>query len=311
MTSLRVRPLADAPFGAEISGLDPARLTAEDRAAILEAHREGRGLLYFRFDRLLEAAELHALTSVFGDNEFAPGMVTGYGRGPVAGEQARTVDEQVADLQARGVDPYLTHLGNVDPVTEEVRPVDDKFFAEWEWHTDMSYIEVPPTFSLLHGRRIPIEGGDTWFASQVLAAEGLPAELRSRIDGMEIKHDSTYTSAGILRPGMEKPANPMVAEGTAHPVLRRVPETGQEALFLGRRTNAYLVGLELDESEALLDALWAAATRPEYCYRHRWQVGDTVVWDNRMLLHKREPFPADERRFMWRTQTRGERVVSV
>ena len=310
MATMDVRPLPEAPFGAQVTGFDPSRLTDTDRDQILEAHRQGRGLVCFRFGRLLEADELHALTSVFGANEFAPGLITGYGRGRVDGEAELTIDEQVERLRARGVDPFLTHLGNADPVTLEARPTDDTFYGEWEWHTDMSYIEVPPTFSLLHGRRLPAEGGDTWFASQVLALEGLPPDLRAQVGELQLKHDSTYTSSGLLRPGMSVPTTPVEAQGAIHPVVRRVPSTGQEALFLGRRTNGYLVGLDLDESERLLDRLWAEATRPEYCYRHRWAVGDTVVWDNRLLLHKRDPVPADEVRFMWRTQTKGEAVLA-
>ncbi len=282
----------------------------EEREALREAHRDGRGLICVRSDRMLEAEELHALTSVFGPSEFAPGMVAGIGRGSTGDDASASLDEQVARLREQGVDPYITHLGNVDPRTHEPAKLDGKFFGEWEWHTDMSYIDVPPTFSLLHARQIPATGGDTSFASQVMAAAGLSPGLRARIEGRSIKHDSTYTSAGMIRPGMTEPATPIDAIGAIHPILRRVPETGQEALYLGRRTNGWIVDLPLDESEELLDVLWAEATKDAYTYRHRWQVGDTVIWDNRMLLHKRDPFPDDDIRFMWRTQTRGEPVVA-
>ena len=311
MVTVQARQLDGAPFGAEVTGLDPGHLDDAALAALRDAHREGRGLVYIRLGRLLEADELHAITATFGPGELAPGMVTGVGRGSSDDGDDGSIDEQLARLRDRGVDPYLTHLGNVDPQSHEPTPVGQSFFGEWEWHTDMSYIDVPPTFSILHARQIPATGGDTWFASQVLAAAGLPDELRNRIEGRHIKHDSTYTSSGALRPGMTEPATPIEAIGATHPILRRVPETGQEALFLGRRTNAWIVGLPLAESDDLLDALWAEATRDAYCYRHRWQVGDVVIWDNRMLLHRRDPFPDDDIRFMWRTQTRGEVVVAV
>ena len=186
-----------------------------------------------------------------------------------------------------------------------------KFFGEWEWHSDMSYIPAPPTFSLLHSRRVPTEGGDTGFCSQVLAARTLPTELRARVEGHFIKHDSTYSSNGVIRPGMAVPATPVDALGEVHPILRQIPGTGQEALFLGRRTNGYVNGLSLDESEALLDELWAHATQPAFTYRHHWSVGEVVVWDNRVVMHRRHPVDADEIRFMWRTQTRGESVVAT
>ena len=304
-----MRPLPDARFGAEITGADPGNLTPRQRELIRDAHRDGHGLLCFSFERLLEADELHALTAVFGENEFAPGKIDGIGRGSRAGQPPRTVAEQVAELRARGDDPYVAYIGNLDPATLEAKPVDGKFYGEWEWHSDMSYLAVPPTFSLLHAREVPAEGGDTGFCSQVMAARQLPTALRQRVLGREIKHDSTYASSGILRPGMAVPRSPIEAAGHPHPVIRRIPGTEQEALFLGRRTNAWVVGMPLQESERLLDELWNHATQPQFCYRHQWRVGQVVVWDNRMLLHMRYPLPSDAVRFMWRTQTRGEAVL--
>ena len=308
---LTARQLPGAPFGVEITGGDPGNLTAPQREQIWDAHRAGHGLICFSFERLLEADELHALTAVFGDNEFAPGKIDGIGRGMRAGQERRSVEEQVAELRARGDDPYMGYIGNLDPASLEAKPVDGKFYGEWEWHTDMSYIAVPPTFSLLHARVVPDEGGDTGFCSQTMAARELPPALRQRVRGREIKHDSTYGSSGVLRPGMTAPDSPIEAIGHPHPIIRIVPETGQEALFLGRRTNAYVVGMPFDDSERLLDELWRHATGPQFCYRHRWRVGQVVVWDNRMLLHMRHPMAGDAVRFMWRTQTRGEAVVPV
>jgi taurine dioxygenase len=311
MTSLDVQPLQGARFGAEIRGLDPLAISDDDVESIWRAYRDRHGLLCFTFGRLLEADELHALTAVFGENELAPGKVVGVGRGNRAGEKERSIDSQIAELRAKGDDPFMTYIGNVDPTTLEATNVPDKFYGEWEWHTDMSYIDIPPTFSLLHARTIPDEGGDTGFSSQVMAAAALPAELREKIVHAQLKHDSTYGSSGILRPGMTPPVSPIEAIGSVHPILRRVGTTGEEALFLGRRTNGYIVGLPLEESEALLEELWAHATRPEFCYRHRWQIGQVIVWDNRMLLHKRHPLDDDKVRFMWRTQTKGEAVVAA
>ena len=304
---IEVRPLEGAAFGAKVSGVDPRAITPARRDAILEACRDALGLLVFDFGRLLEADELHALTAVFGANEYAPGLINGFGRKAAPGEAETSVAAQEAALRARGVDPYLAFIGNLDPATLEAAPVDAKFFGEWEWHTDMSYIDVPPTYSLLHARDIPAEGGDTGFCSQALAARALPPALRARVLELEIKHDSTYSSNGVLRPGMTPPASPVEAVGRAHPALRETP--CGEALFLGRRTNAWAVGLPLAESEALLDELWARATRPEFQYRHAWREGEVVAWDNRAMLHMRHPVDESLTRFMWRTQTRGAPVV--
>ncbi len=305
-----VQSIPGSRFGARIEGLDPTEISRSAdvlRAASVDHH----GVLVFAFDRPLEVDELNALTAVFGPSEFAPGMITGYGRQRRDDEPERTVAEQVESLRARGVDPYLMFLGNVDPRTGDRRETPDLFFGEWEWHTDMSYIEAPPTFSLLHARIVPATGGDTSYCSQVLAAETLSDQLRERITGARIKHDSTYTSAGMIRPGMAEPATPVDAIGPYHPILRRLPGTDQEALFLGRRTNAYVEGLSLDESEALLDELWTHATQDAFTYRHTWTANEVVVWDNRVVMHCRHPFDAADTRFMWRTQTKGEPVLAA
>lgn len=307
VAGLTITPLAGARFGAEVRGVAPRDLTPDQSVAILAAYRDQHGLLLFEFEHMLEADELHALTAIFGEKEYAPGLINGIGKRASPGEEHLTVAEQEAALIARGRDPYLAYIGNVNPKTLEVKPVEDKFFGEWEWHTDMSYIPVPPTFSLLHARQIPEDGGDTGFCSQVLAAEALSPELREKVRPLKIKHDSTFGSSGVLRPGMTPPASPIDAVGHAHPILRQT--AAGEALFLGRRTNGYVVGLPLDESEALLDELWAHATKPEFQYRHHWTVGQVVAWDNRMMLHMRHPVDPGLARFMWRTQTKGEAVV--
>lgn len=308
---LAIEPLDGAAFGATVRGLDPGAITDQRKAAIWEAYGTAHGLLCFAFDRLLQREELHALTAIFGENEVAPGVVNGIGKRALPGEEDQTIEDQLAAVRARGEDPYISYIGNLNPATLELEATDPNFFGEWEWHTDMSYIEVPPTFSLLHARRIPQDGGDTGFCSQVMAARHLPRDLRAKIAGRRLKHDSTYSSNGTLRPGMTVPASPIEAEGAVHPILRLVPSTGEEALYLGRRTNAYIPGLPLDESERLIDELWAHATQAAFCYRHRWREGEVVVWDNRMLLHKRFPVDENLERFMWRTQTKGEAVVAA
>jgi alpha-ketoglutarate-dependent taurine dioxygenase len=308
---LTIKPLEGADFGAEVIGLVPREIKDAQRKAIWELYRERHGLLCFSFGRLLESDELHALTAVFGKNEFGPGRINGIGKKPEAGEETLTVEEQVAALKAKGIDPYMAYIGNLEHKTLKRKPVEKMFFGEWEWHTDMSYIEVPPTFSLLHARIIPEEGGDTGFCSQVMAAKALPTELRQQIYQLTAKHDSTYGSSGKIRPGMTPPSSPIEALGYVHPILRKLPTTGEEALFLGRRTNGYIVGLPLKESEALLDRLWKHSTQPEFCYRHMWKIGQVVAWDNRMMLHMRHPVDESLDRFMWRTQTKGEAVIPV
>jgi taurine dioxygenase len=170
------------------------------------------------------------------------------------------------------------------------------------WHADMTYVDTPPMAAMLYALEVPPSGGDTYWASLVLAYETLPAELRQRIEGRSAVHDATYNSAGHLRKGYQELSDPRQAPGARHPLVRAHPETGRKCLFLGRRRNSSIVGLEPAESERLLDALWAHATQPQFTFRQQWRVGDVLVWDNRCTLHRRDAFDPGVRRLMHRTQ---------
>ncbi|HAA91475.1 MAG TPA: taurine catabolism dioxygenase TauD, partial [Rhodospirillaceae bacterium] len=91
-----------------------------------------------------------------------------------------------------------------------------------------------------------------------------------------------------------------------HPIVRTHPETGRKSLFLGRRPNAYMEGLPLQDSEALLDRLWAHVIQDRFIWHHEWQVGDILLWDNRNAMHRRDPFDNATRRYMHRTQISGD-----
>src|SRR5262249_53276401 len=154
---------------------------------------------------------------------------------------------------------------------------------------------------------IPTAGGDTSFASMAAALEAMPPVLRAAIEGRHAKHDSSYTSAGELRKGMRSDIDATTAPGAMHPIVRTHPETGRQGIYLGRRRNGLIVELPLEQSEAVLDEIWGFATRPEFTYRHRWRLGDLLVWDNRSLVHQRDAFDPTSRRIMLRTQVRGDR----
>ncbi len=166
----------------------------------------------------------------------------------------------------------------------------------------MSYQEQPPKASVLYAIEVPPSGGNTGFCNMYRAWDELPAALKHRVEGRRLKHDGTYNSGGYLREGVTATDDPTVSPGTYHPIGYTHPETGRIALYLGRRRNAYIEGLPLAESEALLDELWQHATRDELTWYNRWQVGDLVLWDNRCTMHRRDPFDATARRIMHRTQ---------
>jgi len=113
----------------------------------------------------------------------------------------------------------------------------------------------------------------------------------------------------MLRRGYVEVADVRVTPGARHPLVRTEPRTGRRALFLGRRPHAYVVGMEVAESDALLDALWAHAAEPRFAMRHRWRAGDVLMWLNLCVLHRRDAFDPDVRRVMHRTQIKGDQPI--
>jgi taurine dioxygenase len=114
-------------------------------------------------------------------------------------------------------------------------------------------------------------------------------------------------STGELRRGFADMPDASRTVGADHPIIRTHPVTGRKALFLGRRRNAYIPGLDLDDSERLLDALWQEATRERFTWYQEWRAGDLLLWDNRCVMHRRDAFDPATRRIMHRTQMRGDR----
>ena len=206
--------------------------------------------------------------------------------------------------------PYIDEYPDIlviSNIVKDGQPQGNLGAGEAIWHTDMSYRDTPVSIAILHALEVPPSGGNTYFANQYRAYETLPDELKRKLADRSIIHDETYNSAGQLRKGFREIADPREAPGARHPVFRTHPETGKKALYLGRRRNAYILGLPLDESERLLDKLWAHASQPGFAWGHEWRVGDTLMWDNRCLIHRRDPFDPDSRRMMHRVQIKGER----
>lgn len=156
---------------------------------------------------------------------------------------------------------------------------------------------------MLYALEIPPSGGDTCFCSMKAALASMPKPLVQRVRNLDIKHDGTYDSGGNVRKGLQATDDPRTSVGTPHPAVIEHPISGDAALCLGRRRNAYVTGLELDESERVLDELWSCVETA--VYRHRWAVGDLVLWDNRTTMHRRDALDPMARRVMHRTQITG------
>lgn len=270
------------PLGAEVRGVDLRNLTNESFAALQQALLD-RLVVVVRGQPLSDA-DLLAFGKRFGELE-PPGM-------SIIGKPY--IDEY----------PDILVISNV---VENGVPQGNLGAGEAIWHTDMSYREKPTTIAILHALEIPPNGGNTYFANQYLAYETLDPQLKSRLEGRMLVHDETYNSAGQMRKGFKEVLDPREAPGARHPIFRTHPVTGRKALYLGRRRNSYIVGLPLDESEKLLDELWAHASQPQFVWGHEWRVGDTLIWDNQCLIHRRDPFDPAARRMMHRVQLRGGR----
>ena len=129
------------------------------------------------------------------------------------------------------------------------------------------------------------------------------------IEGRHANHSKVYLSNGVKRPEFEDATDPSKSPGVRHPMVRTHPASGKKCLYLGRRLNSYIFDLPVEESEELLDRVWAHTCRDKYVWEHKWAVGDLLVWDNRCTMHHRNAFPPDARRLMHKSITAGEPVV--
>ena len=137
----------------------------------------------------------------------------------------------------------------------------------------------------------------------------LSKSLKNKIDGKILIHDSAHNSAGMLRKGHSEIKEPSETPGARHPIAITDQKTNKKFLFLGRRPHAYIIGLDINESEDLLDAIWDHATQEKYTWTQKWEKGDLLMWKNLNVLHKRDAFDPNTRRVMHRTQLKGETKI--
>ena len=154
------------------------------------------------------------------------------------------------------------------------------------WHSDISHAERPPALSLLHALAVPEGAGDTMFCSMYAAYESLSQGLRQKLEGLSAVHSGEVTAKRVRKEkGTDALPIERVPPPRSHPVVRRHPHSGRKALFVNPHFTLRIEGMTDEESAPLLGHLYEAATRPEHIYRHRWSVGDVVMWDNRCAMH--------------------------
>ena len=218
---------------------------------------------------------------------------------------ARFGELDLAPINANGGywKPKYPELAVISNVVQNGKPVGSLGSYESKWHTDMSYNESPPKASILYAIELPLEGGDTGFASTAAAYDALSEEMKERIAGLTCKHDSSHNSVGQVRKGFQKTYQKREdIPGAVHPLVAEHPETGRKVIYLGRRARAYICELEKFESDALLNDLFAHITRPQFTWTQKWRLGDVVIWDNRCTLHRRDALDPNERRLLHRAQ---------
>ena len=275
---------SDSGVGAEVRGVDLGKgLDDGTFAEIRDAWHEHLVLLFRR--QTIDDESLVDIGRRFGTLEQSP-------RSEVSGEFG-------------GYEPSMPEVTIISNIEVDGQPIGSLGAGEADWHADMTFTERPPSACLLYALELPPSGGNTMFTSMYRAYETLAPDIQRRIEGRRAIHDFSMTSAGDLRKGMEKVTDVRQTPGAHQPLVVTHPDTGRRALLLGRRRNSYIVGLSVPESEALLDELWAHACSGEV-FELVWQLGDLVIWDNRCLMHRRDPFDGTQRRLLHRTQVVGE-----
>ena len=191
--------------------------------------------------------------------------------------------------------------------TQDAKPKNPKLNRRSCWHTDHSFKEVPPKATLLHGHEIPSEAGQTRFCNTENAYKDLPAPTKQRLEGLMAVHSYDTERAparAMVRTAEEISETPDVV----HPLVRTHDETGEKALYFNSNRTDRVIGLKRVESDQLLDHIHDRMTQSQYRYDHNWCVGDTVVWDNRCLIHSvNVDYPVGEPRIHLRTLIKGNR----
>ena len=204
--------------------------------------------------------------------------------------------EMVRSGEATSDHPAVLMITNV---TDSGRPtaLED---GEMMFHYDQCYYENPALGSTLYAIEVPDEGGNTLFANCRLAYEALDDDWKARLDGLRALHYYDYKRDPTLRPSEINPDAPQ----WVHPVVRTHPETGKKAIYVNRLMTLWIEDIDREESDEILDYLFAHIEKPEFVYEHEWTVGELIMWDNRCSAHARTWFSPEKRRMMRRVTVR-------
>jgi taurine dioxygenase len=213
---------------------------------------------------------------------------------------------QFGELETHPVVPHVPGLPEVSVIVHDR----DSRGNQNMWHSDVTWRPEPSWGSILRAVEVPAVGGDTLFADMCAAYDGLPAAVKSRIDGRRAVHEMGYLRAIMRNQGMSKKEVDRAVEEYPpfeHPIVRTHPDTGRKILFVNAVFTRRIVGMEPAESSALLNELFVRATVPEYQCRFRWRRNAIAFWDNRATQHYAVSDYWPERRHMERVSIVGDR----
>lgn len=270
-------------IGAEVSGID-LTLTHNDKTIEgLKAALDEHSVLVFRDQRLDDETQT-AFSAQWGPLETTVYKREGDGGVPVA--NITNVDFNTNKIFPPGHPRLKSNSGNE------------------MWHTDSSFKPVPAYCSMLSGREVPPNGGDTQFASCRAAYDVLPDAERLQLDGLVAEHDYGYSRSLVA--GYEAPKETLAeVPPVRHAVVRTNPANGRRNFYTGSHAS-YIIGWPVEKGRELLRGLVEKASQPEFVYSHQWRQFDFVIWDNRCVLHRATSYDAtNHRRIMRRTTVAG------
>lgn len=262
--TIKVTPFK-GPLGAEISGLDIRNLSAEDSRALNEAFLKH-----------------HVI--VLRDQKPTDQQLVDFGKS--FGEVKKS----------RFVSPLSGHdqIMVISNIRADGKPLGQLPDGEMWYHIDQIYTPQPCRGAALHAIEIPSEGGDTCYVNAILAYETLPDATKKRLEGLTAQHSFQYGATTVdAKQNDDRPRH-------SHPLVRRIPETGERAIAICRLMTDRINELPEEESRALINELCDHVENPRFIYQHKWRLGDILVWDNRCTIHARTDFSENERRLMKR-----------
>ncbi len=284
-----VEPI-DGAIGATVTAVDLSQeLDATDRKTLVDAWNE-HSVLVFR-DQKITPDELLSFSRYFGN-----------------------LETHVLEQYLHREHPEILVVSNILKDGENIGIPD----AGRYWHTDLSYLSEPSRGSILYAIEIPEEGGETLgntiWASTAAAYEALPKPKRKQLEGLTAEYSLGNRFNKLAEDGAQhqkmSEAQKDLTPPVTHPIVRTHPITGRKSILVNEGHTTHIHGLPEEESRTLLAELWAHCTKPEFTYRHVWQPGDVVMWDNVPTQHLAIcDYALPQRRLLHRTTLTGERPV--